>query len=214
MSQKERKIGKSKVEEPKLVFGLTQKQRSRVYTIIFFVVVIILFFLNNSSDDQVQGPYPPNYKQTQDEILKLSDLRGKVVLVDFWATWCAPCREGIPDLVLLKNQFMDKDFEIVGISVDALTRGGATAADVLPFMKAFNINYPILRADGNAINAFGGIQSIPTSFLIDKMGNIVTKHETLVPKDSYESEINKLLAQKYDSTKVVFSHNFTLPLIK
>jgi cytochrome c biogenesis protein CcmG/thiol:disulfide interchange protein DsbE len=214
MSQKKRNIGKSQAEEPKKVFGLTQKQRSRVYTILFFVIVTILFFLNNSSDDQVQGPYPPNYKQTQDEILKLSDLSGKIVLVDFWATWCAPCREGIPDLVSLKNEFMDKDFEIVGISVDALTRGGATAADVSPFMKAFNINYPIVRADGNAINSFGGIQSIPTSFLLNKSGKVIAKYESLVSKEIYVKEINKLLTQKYDSTKATFYPEFALPLIK
>mgnify|MGYP000601476697 CR=1 FL=1 len=214
MSQKNRKIGKSQEVEPKLVFGLTQKQRSRVYTVLFFVIVTILFFLNNSTDDQVQGPYPPNYKQTQDEILKLSELRGKVVLVDFWATWCAPCREGIPDLVSLKNEFMDKDFEVVGISVDALTRGGATAKDVSPFMKTFNINYPIVRADGNAINAFGGIQSIPTSFLINKSGKVIAKYESLISKETYVAEINKLLTQKYDSTKATFYPEFALPLIK
>ena len=173
MSQKKRKIGKSQVEEDKIVFGLNEKQRSRIYTILFFIVVIILFIINNSTDDTKQGPYPPNYSENQGEVLKLSDLKGKVVLIDFWATWCAPCREGIPDLVALKNEFKDKGVEIVGISVDALTRGGATAADVIPFINAYKVNYPVVRGDELVINAFGGIHTIPTSFLIDKEGRIV-----------------------------------------
>ena len=214
MSQKKRKIGKQQVETEKLVFGLNQKQRSRVYTILFFVVVSILFVINNSSDDTKQGPYPPNYKQSSGDLLKLSDLKGKVVLVDFWATWCAPCREGIPDLVELKNEFQDKDVEIIGISVDALTRGGATAGDVIPFIAANKINYPIVRGDGSVIDAFGGIKSIPTSFLIDKEGKIIAKFESLVSKKMYVENINKILDNNYKVSKSFTTPNFTLPLIK
>jgi len=209
-----RKIGKSKVEEEKLVFGLNQKQRSRAYTILFFVVVIILFIINNSTDDTKQGPYPPNYSVNQGEVLKLSDLKGKVVLVDFWATWCAPCRKGIPDLVELKKEFKDKGVEIVGISVDALTRGGVTAADVIPFMETYKINYPIVRGDQLVINAFGGIQSIPTSFLIDKEGRVIVKYEQLVSKETYVENINKILNNNYDKTFASQSPNFTLSLIE
>lgn len=213
MSQKKRKIGKSQVVEEKMVFGLNQKQRSRIYTILFFVVVTILFIVNNSADDTKQGPYPPNYK-TQGEILKLSDLKGKVVLVDFWATWCAPCREGIPDLIALKNEFKDKDVEIVGISVDAISNGGATAADVIPFIKAYKINYPVVRGDQLSTNAFGGIRSIPTSFLIDKEGRVVEKYERLVSKESYIKSLNKILDDNYESSSELLSPNFSLALIE
>ncbi|MBU0472731.1 MAG: TlpA family protein disulfide reductase [Bacteroidetes bacterium] len=214
MSQKNRKIGKSQVEGEKIVFGLNKKQRSRVYTVLFFVVVLVLFITNNSGDDSQPGPFPPNYNQTESDLLKLSDLRGKVVIVDFWATWCAPCREGIPDLIALKNEFKDKDVEIVGISVDALTKSGETAADVAPFMSTFKINYPIVRADENAIYAFGGIQSIPTTFLINKSGKVVAKYETLVSKETYREHINKILNNNYDSTKATLAPNFNLPLIE
>ena len=214
MSQMNRKIGKSKVEEEKLVFGLNQKQRSRVYTILFFVVVIILFIINNSTEDTKQGPYPPNYGENQGEVLKLSDLKGKVVLVDFWATWCAPCRKGIPDLVALKDEFKDKGVEIVGISVDALTRGGVTVADVIPFIEAYKINYPIVRGDQLVINAFGGIFSIPTSFLIDKEGRVVAKYEQLVSKETYVENIKKILNNKYDKALATQSPSFSLALIE
>ena len=214
MSQKNRKIGKQQVVKEKVVFGLNQKQRSRVYTILFFVVVAVLFFINNSSDDTKQGPYPPNYEQSSVDLLKLSDLKGKVVLVDFWATWCAPCREGIPDLVMLKEEFKDKGVEIVGISVDALTRGGATSADVIPFMESYKINYPIVRSDESVINAFGGIQSIPTSFLIDKEGKIVARYDKLVSKETYVKNLNEILSNNYETPNSALTPNFTLPLIK
>ncbi len=214
MSQKKRKIGKQQVETEKIIFGLNKKQRSRVYTILFFVVVAILFVINNSTDDTKQGPYPPNYKQSNQDLLKLSDLKGKVVLIDFWATWCAPCREGIPDLVELKNEFKNMDVEIVGISVDALTRGGATAADVAPFILANKINYPVVRGDGSVIEAFGGIKSIPTSFLIDKEGKVVARYESLVSKEMYVKNITKILNNNFDAANLPLTPNFALPIIK
>ncbi|MCF6271055.1 MAG: TlpA family protein disulfide reductase [Melioribacteraceae bacterium] len=214
MSQKTRKIGKVRKEEEKKYFGLDRKQRSRIYTILFFVVVIILFIVNNSADDTKQGPYPPNYNKSQGKVLKLSDLREKVVLIDFWATWCAPCREATPDLVELKKEFKEKDFEIVGISVDALTKGGVTEVDVIPFMKAYKINYPIVRGDELAISAFGGIKSIPTSFLIDKKGKVVAKYEGIVSKKTYVENINKILTNDYDTTHVLQTPEFTLTLIE
>jgi len=214
MDQKKRKIGKSQVKVEKLVFGLNQKQRSRVYTILFFVVVIILFIINNSTEDTEQGPYPPNYGKDQGEVLKLTDLTGKVVIIDFWATWSAPCRESVPVLVSLKNEFKDRGVEIVGVSVDALTRGGATVVDVIPFMNAYKINYPIVRSDELVIKEFGGIHSIPTSFLIDKEGRVVAKFEKLVSKETYVENLNKILNDNYDKTLAAQSPSFSLALIK
>jgi len=215
MSQKNRKIGKSQIgEEEKIIFGLNKKQRSRVYTLLFFVIVLILFIVNNSSDDKKPGPLPPNYKQEKSDLLKLSDFEGKVVLVDFWATWCAPCREGIPDLVSLKNEFKNSDFEIIGVSVDALTRNGETDADVPQFINNFKINYPIVRGDESVIYSFGGIKSIPTTFLINKSGKVVAKYETLVAKEILTENINKILTNNYDSSNVNLSPNFALPIIK
>lgn len=213
MSQKKRKIGKAE-EKEKLVLGLDKKQRSRIYTTLFFIVAIILFIINNSTDDTKQGPYPPNYQQKNEDVLKLSDLKGKVVLVDFWATWCSPCREGVPDLVMLKNEFKDKNVEIIGVSVDALTRGGATAANVSPFMVANKINYPILRGDANVINAFGGIHSIPTSFLLDVEGNVVERYEGVISKEKYAVAINKILNNNYNATTSQLHPKFILPVIK
>jgi len=119
--------------------------------------------------------------------VKLSDYRGKVVIIDFWATWCPPCRRGIPDLVDLKNRYGD-DIEIIGISVD----NEKTVGDIPGFIKEKGINYPVVYYNNEVVNAYGGISSIPTSFIIDKEGNITASYVGLVDKEVYETAINKL----------------------
>ncbi len=190
--------------------GLTKKQRSRIYTGIFILIVVILFVVNNSGNEPEEGPLPPNYvtptvtthPTAPDFVLpsvtggkiKLSDLRGKVVILDFWATWCPPCRRGIPDLISLKKEYGDKGLEVVGISLDAITRG--TQNQIIPFMKSFGINYPIVTGNMDVVNRFGGIRSIPTSFVISKDGKILAKYVGLVAKSRYEALIKSELGIK------------------
>ncbi|GJQ32202.1 MAG: hypothetical protein HBSAPP04_10410 [Ignavibacteriaceae bacterium] len=119
--------------------------------------------------------------------VKLSDYKGKVVILDFWATWCGPCRRGVPDLVELKNKY-GENLEIIGISVDQED----TKAEIAPFMAEYKINYPVVYADQSVVNAYGGIEAIPTSFIVDKEGNIVDSHVGLVDKSVYEEAINRL----------------------
>ena len=193
--------------------GLTKKQRSWLYTGIFFIVVLILFIVNNTNGVPEQGPYPPNYQQSQADLLKLSDLKGKVVILDFWATWCPPCRKGIPDLIEIKKEYKDKDVEIVGISLDAITRGGATVGDVVPFMKSYKINYPIVRGDQNIVFSFGNINSIPTTFVLDKEGKVISKYSGLVPKETLVKDIKSVLDNTYDNNKATPAPDFNLPII-
>lgn len=191
--------GKTAESKSDIKFGLTKKQRSWVYTGIFFAVVLILFVVNNTNGVTEKGPYPPHYQEAEVEVLKVSDLKGKVVILDFWATWCAPCRRGIPDLIGLKEKYKDKDFEIVGISLDAITRGGATANDVIPFVETYKINYPIVKGTENSIYAFGNINSIPTTFILDKNGMIIKKYQNLVSKETYIEEVNAILNGNYST---------------
>lgn len=129
-------------------------------------------------------------KSTTGKAIKLSDFKGKIVIVDFWATWCPPCRKGIPDLIDLQNKYKDK-LIIIGISVDQ----EKTINDVKPFVKKYGINYPVVYSDNKVITDFGGIESIPTSFIIDQKGNVVNKHIGLYPKYVYEEEIKELLSK-------------------
>jgi len=201
------------VEDEDIKMGLSKKQRSWLYTGIFFTVVLILFVANNTNGVPEQGPYPPNYLETQSESLNLSELRGKVVILDFWATWCPPCRKGIPDLVELKEEYKDKDFEIVGISLDAITRGGATVNDVVPFMKEYKINYPIVRGNENLVYSFGNINSIPTLFILDKEGKVIERFEGLVSKDILVDKINSILNNTHDAKSATLAPDFSLPII-
>lgn len=189
--------------------GLTQKQRSWIYTGIFFAIILLLFVFNNSEtlfgSEEPNGPYPPNYvpaaqkesvqapdfslPTTNGKTLKLSDYKGKVIIVDFWATWCPPCRKGIPDLIELKKKYGSKGLEVIGISVDQEN----TKADVVPFVKDKGINYPVVYGNGNVAQQYGGIESIPTTFVIDRKGKIVATYVGLTSMAAYENHLKKLL---------------------
>ncbi|MDH7605286.1 MAG: TlpA disulfide reductase family protein [Melioribacter sp.] len=184
--------------------GLTKKQRSWIYTGFFIALIIVLFVVNNSGSEPEQGPYPPNYvpaaqkssalapdftlPTTDGKMLKLSSLRGKVVIIDFWATWCPPCRKGIPDLIDIKKRYGSKGVEIIGVSVDTDTKD-----EVIPFIKEKGINYPVVYGNQTVYMQYGGIRAIPTTFVIDKEGKIVASYEGLVPKITYENHIKRIL---------------------
>ncbi|MDI6792749.1 MAG: TlpA disulfide reductase family protein [bacterium] len=123
-------------------------------------------------------------------VLTLSDLVGKVVILDFWATWCPPCRMEIPGFVELYSKYKGKGVEIIGLSLD---RQGESV--VRSFAQQHQINYPLVMATPEIVMAYGGVQSIPTTFLIDRQGNIANRHIGFAAKDVFESEINALLAK-------------------
>lgn len=192
---KTRKIGTQKKPEKKPL--IDPRYKSMIYTIIVLVIIALFFIINNTRKEPEQGPYPPDYKHTSELIspsgtkLNLADYKGKVVLLDFWATWCAPCRKGIPDLIELKKQFKGQDFEIVGISVD----DEKTKDQVVPFIKQMGINYPVAYYDAAILSNFGNIESIPTAFIIDKSGKVISSYVGLTDKSVYIDQIKKLLGQ-------------------
>jgi cytochrome c biogenesis protein CcmG/thiol:disulfide interchange protein DsbE len=125
-----------------------------------------------------------NGKQTS-----LSDFRGKVVILDFWATWYRPCVKEIPHFIALYEQYRNQGFVMVGISVDH--EGVDT---VKSFVQQHRVNYPILMADGGVKEAYGGITAIPTTFVIDKAGKIQRKYIGYRDKPVFEADIKTLLA--------------------
>jgi thiol-disulfide isomerase/thioredoxin len=123
---------------------------------------------------------------------------GKVVLVNFWATWCPPCREEIPELLALKRDYPGQ-LEIVGISED--DDGPET---VLRFARQKGMNYPIVMATPELVASYGGVPALPTTFLIDTQGRVVTKHSGLYPIDYYHREIRALLGLPNDARVETF----------
>jgi cytochrome c biogenesis protein CcmG, thiol:disulfide interchange protein DsbE len=117
------------------------------------------------------------------------DHRGEVMLVNFWATWCPPCREETPDLVELQRRFGSRGFTVIGISMDDNPK------EVLPgFVRRFKVNYPILvpAADSSLADA---IESLPTSFLIDRSGRVAGSFVGQIPSGQLAGQIEALLKE-------------------
>jgi thiol-disulfide isomerase/thioredoxin len=112
--------------------------------------------------------------------------KDNVVLINFWATWCGPCKRELPDLIALHNEYKGKSVKIIGISVDR-------DADVLGLVRNFaaetNLTYPIVIDNGELEKAFGGIRGIPTSFFVNKNGEIVKKMIGLQSKETFQAAL-------------------------
>ncbi|MFZ0521676.1 MAG: TlpA disulfide reductase family protein [Candidatus Acidiferrales bacterium] len=113
--------------------------------------------------------------------------KGKVVLINFWATWCPPCRAEIPVLIDLANRYKDR-LQIVGVSVDE-----EGPQDVKKFAEHFGINYPIVMASPEIVAEYGGVAALPTLFVVNTDGKVVQKHEGLYAPELYETEVRLLL---------------------
>lgn len=120
--------------------------------------------------------------------MKLSDYKGKVVLVNFWATWCPPCRREIPDFTRVYKKYSKQGFVILGLSVDQ-----EGASPVKSAIKEMSINYPVAMANQETVDAYGGIRAIPTSFLVDKNGKLTQKVVGGIDEKRLEAMLQPLL---------------------
>ena len=128
--------------------------------------------------------------------LSLAEYKSKVILLNFWATWCGPCRAEIPDLVELQNKYKDQ-LQIIGLVVDDDDEDA-----IKKFAGKFGINYPIAIATDEMRTEYGGIPALPTSFVLDAEGRVVQKHEGLRDPVLYEVEIRSLLGLPIGNVKV------------
>jgi peroxiredoxin len=159
--------------------------------ILTLVATLLGLCLTGFAADPEPTPMAAPGWQLQDlegKSVKLSDFKGKVVVLNFWATWCGPCREEIPDLVSLQKQYTTQGLVVLGISMDA---GGATR--VAGFAKKMEINYPIVMGDAKVSAAYGGIRVLPTTFIIDRKGNVVDGLEGATDRAGLEAKIKPVL---------------------
>ena len=125
--------------------------------------------------------------QPDGQQLHLAFYRGKVVLLDFWATWCDPCRDEIPHFVELQQKYGDRGFQIIGVSMDD------SPESVRPFYQRFHMNYPVVMGNAKIGELYGGVLGLPIAFLIDRDGRIYAKHIGATAAATFDKEITTLL---------------------
>lgn len=119
--------------------------------------------------------------------LRLSDYRGQVVLLDFWATWCDPCKEEIPHFIQMQNKYASQGLQVVGISMDD------AEPPVRRFQQQFQMNYPVAIGNPKLADQYGGILGLPVTLVIDRNGRITTRHVGATDPAVIEAEVVKLL---------------------
>ena len=149
----------------------------------------------------LQGPHTEDFSESPrpaadfalpdlaGKTVRLSDFKGRVVLVDFWATWCVPCLEELPDLKELYGKYKDRGFSIVGLSMD--DEGKEVVA---PFVKEYQVPYPILLAGLEPVEGFP-VRGLPTAYLLDRRGFIVKKYFGFKFREQLEKDIAAILAR-------------------
>jgi len=170
--------------------------RNRFLSIALFAGIIGMLYLSTGAvvpiqkqaeSDETNKKAPEiSLSDISGEKISLEKLRGKVILLDFWATWCPPCRMSVPDLLELQNRYSAKKLQVIGIGLDKKD-------NIILFAEQYKINYPVAAGDQSIANKYGGITGIPTMFIIDKKGNIRKKFEGYTRKNVLEAEIEKLL---------------------
>lgn len=149
------------------------------------------------SPDEPEAAPDVTVETTSGETIALANRPGEVLLVNFWATWCAPCRKEIPDLVDLQEEFGPQGLTVIGVSLDQ------QGADVVePFLDDYSINYPIvIDAEGSIEKAFGGVYGLPMTYVIGPEGRIRHRVLGLFPTEDMRPKLTALLRDAGKSTQ-------------
>jgi len=132
--------------------------------------------------------------------VSLASYKGKAVLINFWATWCAPCKLETPWLIDLRNQYAAEGFEVLGVSADDIDRDDAQKLavekkEIARFVEQMHMPYPVLIDGGSLSKPYGGLDDLPTSFFVDRNGTVVAAQVGIVAKDEIEANIKKALGK-------------------
>ncbi|MFY9647281.1 MAG: TlpA disulfide reductase family protein [Terriglobales bacterium] len=172
--------------------------------ILFFIATIVAAMLfagirasrnnraNGSSKGQLIGNVAPDFElQTLDaKNFKLSDLRGKAVLLNFWATYCGPCKVEMPWFVELQKEYGPQGFQIVGVAMD-----DASTEEIAKFVKEMGVNYTILLGKESVGESYGGVGVLPTTFFLDRDGKVIAREFGLQSRSVFVDHIKKALSQ-------------------
>ncbi len=164
---------------------------------ILLPIIVLLLALpfaaaENHAQDKIAPQIAPDFTLTDLEGRKfsLSDFKGKVVLLDFWATWCVPCQTEIPKFIEWQKQYRPEGLQILGISMDD------DEPPVREFQKRFQFNYPVAMGTEKVAELYGGVMGLPANFIIGRDGKIFARHVGLTSLDLIEKELKKQLEAK------------------
>ncbi len=145
-----------------------------------------------ATDEADRKPAPDfTLQDERGENVQLSEFQGKVVLLNFWATWCMPCKIEMPWFVEFQRKYKDRGFSVIAVSLD--DEGWEV---VRPFVNELELNFPVVVGNDEMADEFGGVVALPTTFIIDKQGRITATHAGLISKSDYEEEIEQLLIEQ------------------
>ena len=155
--------------------------------LVIITAIVLLGACSQSSAVEV-GQSAPDFSLTNvdGQNMSLSDFKGKAVILNFFASWCPPCRAEIPDFVELQKAYADKGFTFIGVSL-------VDAKESKDFASKMNINYPVLVDDGKVSALYGPVRSIPTTFVIDKNMKVVKMYIGARSRGDFEKDIKELL---------------------
>jgi peroxiredoxin len=141
----------------------------------------------------LRGKRAPEFtlKTVEGKKVSLADYKGKAVLINFWATWCAPCKIEMPWFVALRDQYASQGFEILGVSEDD---SDTPRSKLIKFGQEQKINYPLLVGEDSMSRKYGGVEFLPTSYFVGRDGKVVAETAGLVSKSEIEASIKKALA--------------------
>lgn len=152
-------------------------------------LVLLLVAMRADAADSLLNRYAPNFSRfdLHHSRINLAHYRGKVVLLNFWATWCAPCRLEMPRFMAWQQQYGREGLQVVGISMDD------DDSPVRPFVQKLAVNYPILMGDAALGERYGGILGLPVTFLMDRKGVIRARFEGETDLSQMEGQVRHLL---------------------
>jgi thiol-disulfide isomerase/thioredoxin len=190
----------------------SQAMLSQIERVVVAALVVLLLFTENAAPGRhaAQGlpsvPAPPKVGavapdfelkvlEGKGKTLRLSDLKGKAVLLDFWATYCEPCKVEMPWIAELQKKYEPEGFQVVGVSMD----DEAEERAISEFTRKMGVNYPIVIGSEKVADLYGGLDGLPMNVFLDRSGKIVASELGLTAKDVFEDNIKKSLAQEKEN---------------
>ena len=164
------------------------QRNGKVKIFLGLLMLLLCVITSNQAEASAKMPHFSLPSVLDGKDIDSDQFQGQVLLITFFATWCPPCIQEIPTLIDLQNEYKEKGFSVIGISVDE-----GSAKSVKKLVEKTGVNYPVVMADSKITRDFGGLVGIPTSFLIGKSGNVVKSYPGYVPHNILIKDIKGLM---------------------